>query len=486
MTDTVPHSTGAARSSPTPYGVGAAPLSRALPPPMVLLFLASMVMPVWINVGSILLMPHRIILLLAFIPLLGQLLAGRAGQIGVFDCFMAFSAAWAVIAIGLNENFHGRSNIQPMGIYVLESLGAYLLGRVAIRNRDDFVAFVRLFFWALMVLVPFAIVEAITHRAVMLEMIPQSVDVVNTAPRWGLRRAQTVFGHPILFGVFAGIGFGLFLYILRSNVTRISGALLSAAGTFFSLSTGALIMIVMQSILIAWEWSMKSVNKRWTIFAILFAFMYAAIDLLSNRTPFHVLITYATFNTGSSYNRILIWRFGMENVWMNPWFGLGENVQTWVRPQYMSSSADNFWLLMAMKFGIPSFLAMAAALFIIIRRISFAPLADPLAQACRAGYLTSLGGVIIAGGTVHFWHGVMAFVMFLFGAGVWMINTGTEDAARLDAPQGDGRDIGDAPPQDALVYTRQTPCHVRRPKASAPPPIRGRLERAQQKRRGRG
>jgi len=196
---------------------------------------------------------------------------------------------------------------------------------------------------------------------------------------------------------------------------------------------------------------------------------YVVIDLLSNRTPFHVLITYATFNTGSSYNRILIWRYGMENVWVNPWFGLGENVQTWSRPSWMSSSADNFWLLHAMKFGIPSFLAMAAALFIIIRRVSRAPLKDVLAQACRAGYLTTVGGLIIAGGTVHFWHGVMAFVMFMFGAGVWMIQAGRDDAAR---PEGADAAADAAPaPDSGLVYTRQPARHNRTKSAAPPAPV---------------
>ncbi len=102
-----------------------------------------------------------------------------------------------------------------------------------------------------------------------------------------------------------------------------------------------------------------------------------------------------------------------------------------------------------MKFGIPSFLAMVMALFIILRRVSLAPLKDPLAQACRAGYLTAVGGLIVAGGTVHFWHGVMAFVMFLFGSGVWMIQAGRDDAAVPDVSEGDGTPLGDTLPEDS-------------------------------------
>lgn len=446
--------------APALAGAGASGVSRRLPPPMILLFLIAMVVPVWLQVGPLLLMPHRIILLVLFGPLCIQLLMGRAGRIGSYDLLVLFATIWAVLAILLNENFYGHSNVQPIGIHVLETLGAYLLGRVAIRSRDDFVGFVNVFFWVLIVLVPFAVIEAVTHRAIMLELIPKSVSVVYTEHRWGLRRAQTVFGHPILFGVFSGIGFGLFWYIMRTGFLRFAGAGLAAAGTFFSLSTGALISVTIQITLIGWEKITAPHARRWTIFACICATLYVAIDLLSNRTPFHVLITYATFNTGSAYNRILIWRYGMENVWANPWFGLGENVWTWTRPSWMSSSADNFWLLWTMKYGLPSFLAMAAALTVMIRKISLAPLHDPLAQACRAGYLTSIGGIIIAGGTVHFWHGVMAFVMFMFGAGVWAIEAGRQNdqaPAEGDMPE------DDLPPlEQGLIYTREAPRHDRR------------------------
>ncbi len=462
VTDQAQQAPMAGKQAPAMRGIGS-PASRHLPPLVVTLFMVAMVVPVWMQVGPLLLMPHRIILLLLFMPLVVQLVIGRVGRIGIYDVLMVLSAAWAVLAIHLNE----KASIEAIGIYVLESLGAYLLGRVAIRSRDDFMAFVRIFFWALIILVPFAVVEAVTHRAVMLEMIPQSVQVVYTEHRWGLRRAQTVFGHPILFGVFSGIGFGLFWYVIRTRVMQVGGATLAAAGTFFSLSTGALISITMQIIFIVWERLTRQFKRRWTVFAILFAIFYITIDLLSNRTPFHVLITYATFNTGSAYNRILIWRFGMENVWANPWFGLGENVFSWERPSWMNSSADNFWLLMTMKFGIPSFLAMATALFIIIRRVSLAPLKDPLAQACRAGYLTTVGGLIIAGGTVHFWHGVMAFVMFIFGSGVWLIQAGRDDAATPDVSESDGPPPDDILPEDSgMIYTRQPVRHTR-PKASA-------------------
>lgn len=467
----------AASTAPTAQAAGSVAAPNRMARLMILLFMLGMVIPVWIRVGPLLLMPHRIVLLVLFVPLMIALLSGKAGRIRSFDILMMASALWAVLSLAVNGSILGASIPQQMGIYMLESFGAYLLARVTIRSAEDFAYFTRLFFIALLILVPFGVLEAVTHRAVMLELIPKSVKVVYTADRWGLRRAQTVFSHPILFGVFCSTGFGLFWYVMGSRLTRVGGTAMAFIGTFVSLSSGALVSISMQATFMAWERIMKPVTRRWTIFAILSALAYETIDLLSNRTPFHVLIDYATFNSGSAYNRILIWRFGMENVWANPVFGLGADISLWKRPYWMSSSADNYWLLLAMQYGIPCFLFLAMALFIIIRRVSLAPLKAPQSIACRAGYLTAMGGLIIAGGTVHYWTGVMAFVMFFFGSGVWAIDAGAREQASAEIPEGD--DAPDATPAGpepgGLIYTRQPTRHSRAQPAPAPATARRRV-----------
>lgn len=462
----------AVEAVPAAQAPGASDKPRLFSRLVLLFFMLGMVIPIWMRVGPLLLMPHRVVLMVLFVPLLGMLLAGKAGKLRSFDVLMIGSALWAVLALAVNGTELGASLPQQMGVYVLESLGAYLLARVAIRSAAEFAYFTRLFFYALLILVPFGVLEAVTHRAVMLELIPKSVGIVNANERWGLRRAQTVFGHPILFGVFCSVGFGLFWYMMRSKLTKLGGALLAFTGTFVALSSGALVSISMQIIFMLWDRMARGIPRRWMIFGVLSVLAYFVIDLLSNRTPFHVLITYATFNSGNSYNRILIWRFGMENVWANPFFGLGADITTWARPSWMSSSADNYWLLLTMQYGIPCFAMLAGALWLIIRRVALAPLKDPLAMACRAGYLTAAGGLIIAGGTVHFWHGVMAFVMFFLGAGVWAIDAGAADKARGDDPDADD---GPAPPDGSargMIYSRQTQRHTRvmPPAKNATPP----------------
>ncbi len=313
------------------------------------LFLLSLLIPFYLPLGSLLLMPHRIIIIIAFFPFFLRLyVLRRAGPILIIDWLILGSALWAAVSFFVNHEVNVA--IEASGIHMVEFFGGYLVARVAIRSGHDFRRFVRTFLVLTLVLVPFAIMESVLHRPLMLELLPgNSVGVSAANPRFGLRRAQTVFAHSILFGAFISTGLGLFWYALRPRWLQWPGAALAVIGTVVSLSSGALISLVMQSIFIGWEMILKFIRRRWSIFAGLSVLAYILIDLLSNRTPFHVLVTYATFNTGSAYNRIRIWNYGTDNVWANPIFGLGMN--DWVRADWMNNSTvDNFWLLTAMRF----------------------------------------------------------------------------------------------------------------------------------------
>ena len=83
---------------------------------------------------------------------------------------------------------------------------------------------------------------------------------------------------------------------------------------------------------------------------------------------------------------------------------------------------DNFWLVIAVRHGLPAFLFLAAGILIIMHRVGRLSISDPETVACRKGFLITLGGLIFAGVTVHFWNHILAIFMFLVGSGVWMLN----------------------------------------------------------------
>ena len=401
-------------------------------PMLVALFIASILLPMKIYAGPLLLPPYRLILLVCFVPLAIRLFSGKSGKVLPADKLMLAAGLWAVLAYLKN---HGFSVMETAGLYMVEFFGAYLVGRVGVRSANDFRVLVKTLFVISLVLLPFAAAESITRRPVILDLFPMSLPPVDAGVRFGMRRAQTVFAHPIHYGAFVSMLFGLSWYVLdkdKSFVARWPKAIIAGVSTVFSLSTGALLGFMIQGILILYEAVMKANAKRWRIFGWGVVIGYVILDMIATKSPFHVLVHRLTFSSGSSYNRILIFQYGIENVKDNPLFGLGNH--DWVRPTYMSASADNFWLLTAMKFGIPGFLFLALAVIWLIRNVSRSELTDPLARACRAGYLTALGGMILAGGTVHYWGNIFSFIVMVIGAGAWMAQPQPPSAQPTDAP----------------------------------------------------
>ncbi len=416
---------------------------------LVLLFLISLLLPIVFSVGTVSLMPHRLFLLAAFPFALWSLLSGRCGRLNWIDGLMIASTLWSVLAIFVSTPGYGVSAaIQASGIYVVEFLGAYLMGRVLVRNVAQFRGFARYYLFILAFLTPFAVAEAVTHKPILLDMVPNSIPTVYSYIRFGMRRAQTVFVHPIAFGVFASTAFGLFWFVFRPGVGGFIGAAISAVATFVSLSAGAFISLIVQSMFIAWDTVLKKLEWRWRLFGGLAATAYLAIDLISERTPFHVLVNYASFNHNSAYNRIRIWTYGTDNVARNPMFGLGLDVNNWERPAWMSASADNFWLLTAMTYGLPALIALAGAVYLIFRRVARSDLKAGQARGCKAGFLVAMAGVVIAGGTVHYWHAMLAFIMFLMGSGVWMTQPREEAGNDEVVPKSQHE------AQQANIYTR--------------------------------
>ena len=405
---------------------------------LAVLFLLSLLPPTSFHIGPLLMKPYRIVLLVLFVPLLVRLCSGAAGRMMAIDWLMIGACVWAALALVMNDPL--GETIEPIGVIFLELLGAYMVARLCIRSAEDFRRVVKVLFVIILVLLGFAAIESVTHRPILMQLIESSL-VANQEPRFGLRRAQTVFVHPIAFGVFVSAGLGMAWFALRPDASfarRGLCALTIGLATFFSLSTGALIAFAMQCVFIAWELAMRPDPRRWRIFAWGAFAGYVLIDMLSSRSPFHVLVSYASFNTGSAYNRILIWRYGTQNVADNPIFGLGLN--DWVRPDWMSPSADNFWLLMTMRYGLPFIFMFAGGLLLLLRRVSRQALTDGVDRACRAGYLTTFGGIVIAGGTIHYWQTMFAFVMFLFGSGVWIITGGAKTADPDPGPDPGPRD----------------------------------------------
>jgi hypothetical protein len=383
--------------------------------------LLSLILPVFFFIAGLRLSPYRLILLLSVVPMVAMAISGRAGGMKWPDTLVLVHCGWAFLAMLV---VHGLDEVPYAGMYVIETAGAYFLGRVMIRNIDQFRRLMSVFFCIVLILIPFAYYESFTGRLLLNDLFRPVMPVLPRLwieGRWGLERAQGPLEHPILYGVFVGAGFGLFLFSVGRRPGGPVGFMRSMAAVvavFPSLSAGPFTGLVFQIQLALWDQIMKFLKKKWKILGWIAIFFYLTIDFLSNRTPFHIFIDYLTFNSGAAYNRVLIWHFGTQNVASHPFFGLGLN--DWERPRWMGPSVDNFWLLAAMRYGLPAAVTMIALTVGVLLKVGRAQMVSAEAISVRKGYLMSMGGMILAMCTVHLWNATYVFYMFMLGVGMCM------------------------------------------------------------------
>lgn len=405
----------------------------------VVLYLMAVVLPMGFNLGPINLNGVRLLLLILILPMSFKLLAGGYGRLLLTDVCFFLHALWFTLALAVNNPSQVVANAGSTGI---EIIGGYVLGRAMIRTRADFIALIRTLSTICLCLFPFVLYETATGKAVILRALDalpglSSLKDIEIGKRLGVFRAQTVFSHPIHSGLFFIMTFSLCFIGLKgvySEARRWLIGFVCATSCFLALSSGALLALVLQLGLIIWALIFRKVKARWWLLLALFAVAYVVIDLLSNRTPMMVFLSYATFSAHTAYWRTLIFQYGMDNILANPLFGIGLN--DWVRPSWMrSGSVDNFWLLTAMRYGIPGFLFLAvgyAWALIKIGRRNFE--ADRALWTLRRAWMFSFMGLTFTLTTVHIWHAIFSFVFFMFGAGMWMQTAQPETGETRKAP----------------------------------------------------
>lgn len=421
-------------------------MRSAVPLPVVL-FLLAIVFDLRFAIGSLNLSAMRLVLLVLIVPLTVRLLLGRYGRLVVTDILFFLHLAWTAVALAVNSPSQVVTQIGSTGV---EFLGGYVLARAYIRDAASFLALCRFLILIVLCVLPFALYEAFTGQPPIIEAVwalpfGDGPTVVELEERMGLSRVQGFFSHPIHFGLFCSVVFSLAFVALKGGISDVrrflTGAATAFAG-FLSLSSGALLAIMMQFALITWAAAFRRNRSRWWLLLGLLAVIYVVVDLLSNRSPIRVFMSYATFSAHNAFWREIIFDWGSASVRAHPVFGIG--LKDWVRPAFMrSASVDNFWLLMAMRYGLPGLLFLLAgcgwSLFRIIRR-NFET--DPVLAQIRLAWVFTFIGLTFTLGTVHIWGPIYAFTFFMFGAGIWLITVPpqTADTPTVEKPSAEARE----------------------------------------------
>jgi len=211
--------------------------------------------------------------------------------------------------------------------------------------------------------------EAVLHRHILQPFVGGLIGVGGYYPideRMGLMRSRGPFPHPILAGIFFASFLPLYWMSGLRGWPRILG-IVTAFFSVFTVSSAALLAISVSSMLMAYNWlSERFANLTWRFFFVVSAIVIFALEFGTGSGSFNLIMRYASLNSFSAYNRVLIWRCGSDSVVAHPLFGIG--YAEWERPHWMvSGSIDHYWLLQAIQFGLvpPVTLAIATALAIL-------------------------------------------------------------------------------------------------------------------------
>ncbi len=415
------------------------------------LALISLILPFSFSLGSWLLTPSRTLFLILMPIQLAQLLSGRFGRVTYIDVLFLLYMAWRTFVPFLHDP--GRA-LQYAGSNSVIFLGGYLAGRAAIRSVDDFRWMVKLLGGLVIFSFPFAVYETVTGSFVLpklFEMIPgvTAVTDVDYQRRLGMDRVQFVFVHPIHYGLFCSMALSGYFIALRGAVTgfqRWVGAGLILACCLMSVSSGPFLAALAQLGLVTYAHLLRNVERRWVIFGTVFTIMYVILEIGSNRPAIVAVTSILSFSSSTANVRVILFEYGMQQIYRTPIFGMG--FRRLPMPHWMTGSLDNFWLALALVFGVPAFLFLFAAVvsgLIGIGKRKFET-GGPLYNA-RLGWSITLVSATLTLATVYIWSEVASLVMFFIGSGVFLLHAQEKTEGSAPEPaNGNGR--------GGLVYSR--------------------------------
>jgi hypothetical protein len=393
----------------------------------VFLFLLALVVPWMIFIGPLRMSLYRIVLLVMILPCLGMWMAGKAGRIRTTDIALLLFSFWCALSLVV---IHGMaSSVQTAGIVFIEALGPYLLARCYIRDADDFYNMTQILFRIVVLLLPFAIFEFVSGQNISRELFATLFPTFSQteSPRFGLTRVQSVFDHPILFGLCTGGIFALVHLVLgyqKSFLQRTLRTGLIGVTSILSLSSGPVIAIIVQGLLLSWNSLLRAIKIRWKILIGLLVLIVLSIEVLANRSVPEIVSSYLAFDEQSYWFRKLIWHYGSASALNHPLFGVGMN--EWKRPEWMPPSIDNLWLFYSVHYGLPASFLLLLAFLLMFVSVGLRKGLDDKISTYRTAFLITMMAFFLVGWTVHFWDAAYVLFLFLMGSGVWILDVDTK------------------------------------------------------------
>lgn len=332
------------------------------------LIMYAMLLPPQLNftVLGATLSPYRLLIIIGSVYIFASGLNGRL-KLVLPDYLVMIATGWLWISFYINLGFDEFA--VPAGGQTADIALSYFFARAAFRNLRDLRLFLLLVAPGLAVIGGILVLESVSQQHILqpffADLLGKSKTHWRTDYRLGIMRAAGSFPHSILAGIFFASFLPLYFLSGLKGWPRILGLAASLA-SFFTASSAALLALSLGGALVAYNWLTERIaNLSWRVFfAAVGVFVFFA-ELGTESGSFNLIMRFGSLNSASAYNRVLIWRYGSENVQANPWFGIGYD--DWVRPDWMVASIDHYWLLQAIQVGVipPLMIALATIMGIV-------------------------------------------------------------------------------------------------------------------------
>ncbi|ANU07151.1 O-antigen ligase family protein [Paraurantiacibacter namhicola] len=395
-----------------------------------LLFYAAMLpREIRLQFGQFVIFPDRAYMY-AMTPFILMAIARGALRFRPIDTCVFGAAAWMIVAMMANYGF--ADGLERGGAQAFDTVLAYLIGRISVRSLHDLRRLLVFVAPGFAISGGIMLLESVSRRLI-LQPLAQSVfgplpvylsgeeaGVQNRAGeiRLGLMRAQAGFPHSILAGVFLASGLGLYLFGWLKMPPKMAGIAGSLFG-FFSLSSAAILALMVTAGLTAYEFLQRRIRElNWPLLIGAVIAVATVIQIASKSGLVSVFVRYFTLSPATGYFRTLIWEYGLLSVSNYPIFGIG--FEGYERPTWVvTESIDAHWLLLAVRYGIPSALLLTGffvgAITLVARASSRLPMADLMTMRGLAFALVTL---FLTGFTVAFTGGIFAYFIALAGIGI--------------------------------------------------------------------
>lgn len=378
------------------------------------IFIVVLFIPSEINwhIGTVRLEPYRIVLIFAFLSLLPLIIRHKYSS---HEMFLLFFCVWCFISYIKN---HGGGGVQSGLINFLEVFISYFVGLTIAANIYSLRKRYTLLLIFFVILTPFALVEASNGYRVFhviageIANTPYKDYIGDKYIRFGIHRSSTVFSHPILYSISALSLFPL-IYILYSKKAATLYAIAIICTIFTSVTSAALLMLVMSIGMFV----LYKVSRRYdSIFKVSLISLIALLlflEFLSDRGAVRFIIDFTSFNSHTAYTRYLQWIYASSTIKSNIVYGIGFG--DWVRLHWMPASVDSYWLVVALRHGLPGVILIAIFYILSLKRHWVEFRGGVGNNVIYYGFFVSICSIILAAFTVDFFDRAKPVIYLVLG-----------------------------------------------------------------------